>query len=146
MWMKKSKTISDQEFAQEFERGILRSAFVSTFWAVIQARKVETGFTLTQLADRLGINKSAISRWFSGTKPNWEISTIADIANALDVDVEVTVVDRHSNRRFGPAGEIRNPTRAPSTNRICVTSRRVSDGNSPSTDVVVTQIIRSEAA
>lgn len=106
MWMKSSKQSSKEALVQEFERGVLRSAFVSTFWAVIQARKAETGLTLSQIADRLGINKSAISRWFSGTKPNWEIDTIADIANALDVDVEVVVADRKSNRRFGPSGEI----------------------------------------
>ncbi|MGX7873918.1 helix-turn-helix domain-containing protein [Mesorhizobium sp. ORM6] len=144
MWMKSSKQSSKETFIQDFERGVLRSAFVSTFWAVIQARKAETGLTLSQLADRLGINKSAISRWFSGTNPNWEISTIADIANALDVDVEVVAIDRHSTRRFGPAGEIRySPIRVTGTNPVPV-GTHASDRNSPSTDVVVP--IRSEAA
>ncbi|MER8886280.1 helix-turn-helix transcriptional regulator [Mesorhizobium sp. M0633] len=139
--MKKSNKVSDQAFVQEFERGMLRSAFVSAFWAVIQARKAETGLTLSQLADRLGINKSAVSRWFSGTKPNWEIDTISDLAIALEVDVEVVVVDRKMNRRFGPAGEIQPLTLGAGT-----TPSSGQHPILPGTDTVSAVSIRLEAA
>jgi transcriptional regulator with XRE-family HTH domain len=107
MWTK-SKKVIDEKFIRDFERGVLRSAFVSTFWAVIEAKKVAEGFTLKQLADRLNINKSATSRWFSG-EPNWEINTVSDIARALDVEIKVTAVDRRNGRIFTPSGEQHTP-------------------------------------
>jgi transcriptional regulator with XRE-family HTH domain len=108
MW---TKSKSDLQFSRDFERSILRSAFVNVFWAVIVARKKDGGFTLKNLADRLGIGKSSVSRWFSG-EPNWEMNTMADIAHALDVTLNVEAVDRKTGKRFGPAGEITVPSDA----------------------------------
>jgi transcriptional regulator with XRE-family HTH domain len=89
----------------QFDRGMLRSAFVSLFWSVIQERRRRVGFALQSLADALGINKSAVSRWFSGpTQPNWTIDTIADLAHALDLDLEVRATDRQTGQVFTSSG------------------------------------------
>ena len=95
---------SKTEFDREYDRGMLRSELVSLFWAVISERKKEPcGFALQQLADKLGVNKSQVSRWFNST-PNWEANTVADIAAALGVDLQIVARDRHDGRMYSSSG------------------------------------------
>lgn len=95
---------TDQTFIEAYERGMLRSAFVSLFWGVISERKKQPGgYTLQQLADALGTNKAEVSRWFNGD-PNWTINTIAKLAHVLDVDIEIRAVGRSTGMVFTPAG------------------------------------------
>jgi transcriptional regulator with XRE-family HTH domain len=94
---------SDPKFLRAYDREMLRSAFVSLFWAVITERRKKRGYTLVQLAKQLGTNKAEVSRWFRG-QPNWTVGTIANIANALDVDLRVQAIDRFSGQIFTPAG------------------------------------------
>ncbi len=103
MWTISRNRPNDQ-FERDLDRGFLRSAFLSLFWAVFSAKKKEEKLTLTQLADTLGVNKSVVSRWFSGD-PNWRINTISDIANSLDIEIRVTAMDRATGRVFTPSGE-----------------------------------------
>lgn len=96
---------SDPKFTRSYERGMLRSAFVSLFWGIIMERKKRGGFTLQALAKALGANKGEVSRWFNGD-PNWTINTIANLASALDVDFQIMAVDRATGAVFSPAGLI----------------------------------------
>jgi transcriptional regulator with XRE-family HTH domain len=86
-----------------YDREMLRSAFVSLFWAIITERRKKGTFTLVQLAKQLGANKGEVSRWFKG-QPNWTVGTIANIANALNVELRIEAVDRVSGEVFTPAG------------------------------------------
>jgi transcriptional regulator with XRE-family HTH domain len=88
------KAPSHEERLREYDREMLRSTFVSIFWAAITERRKTGKFTLQSIADKLGIDKSAVSRWFSGDSPNWETDTIADIAGVLDLELDVTAVER----------------------------------------------------
>lgn len=88
----------------EYDRGMVRSAFVSLFWSIVCHKKERHGFTLKTLADKIGINKSSPSRWFSGGRPNWSLNTISDIANALDVDLSIEARDRKTGMVFTPVG------------------------------------------
>jgi transcriptional regulator with XRE-family HTH domain len=94
---------SDPKFLRAYDREMLRSAFVSLFWAVITERRKKRGYTLVQLAKQLGTNKAEVSRWFRG-QPNWTVGTIANIAHALNVDLRIEAVDRASGEVFTPAG------------------------------------------
>lgn len=102
MWTKSPK--SKDALLIGYDREMLRSAFVSLFWAVICYKKSHGGFALKTLADKLGINKSSPSRWFSGERPNWEVNTISDIAGALDVEIEIRARDRKTGVIFTPHG------------------------------------------
>jgi hypothetical protein len=104
MWMKRSNT--KEALLAEYNRGMLRSAFVSLFWSIIAYRKAHGRFALKMLADRIGVHKSSATRWFSDERPNWTVNTIADIANALDVELEITAVDRKTGVRFATHGMI----------------------------------------
>lgn len=103
MWMKKSKSAEPR---REYDREIFRSSVVSLFSNLIAIRRKQVGFTFTALAEKLGINKSAPSRWFAGDKPNWEANTMADIANALGVELEIYARDIKTGQRFAPYGPI----------------------------------------
>jgi transcriptional regulator with XRE-family HTH domain len=94
---------SDPKFLRAYDRAMLRSAFVSLFWAVISERRKKVGYTLVQLAKELGTNKAEVSRWFRG-EPNWTLGTIGNIAHALNVELRVEAVDRVSGEVFTPAG------------------------------------------
>lgn len=91
-----------------YERQMLRSAFQSLFWNVILTRKREDGFNFKALADKLGINKSYISRSFS-SPPNWQIDKLADMADALGVDLVVEARDRENPRVVYTASGTRRP-------------------------------------
>jgi transcriptional regulator with XRE-family HTH domain len=99
---------------QTFGRISLRSEFQSLFWNVLLARKRQGKFTLKALADKLGINKSYVSRSFS-SPPNWQIDKIYDMADALEVDLIVEARDRKNARVIYTASGIRDVVPAPAT-------------------------------
>jgi transcriptional regulator with XRE-family HTH domain len=94
---------SGPKFLRAYDRAMLRSAFVSLFWAVISERRKKVGYTLVKLAKELGTNKAEVSRWFRG-EPNWTLGTIANIAHALNVELRIEAVDRVSGEVFTPTG------------------------------------------
>jgi transcriptional regulator with XRE-family HTH domain len=77
--------------------------YESLFWGVIRERRRSGKCTLEALADAIGRDKSAVSRWFSG-EPNWELDTISDIAGALDLDIRIEARERSTDKRFAPEG------------------------------------------
>lgn len=101
MSMKRSKL--KKEFAMEYERGMLRSAFRSIFWAVIADRKKRGRFTFQSLGKAVGADKAKVSHWFNGD-PNWTINTIASLANALGLDLNISAVERSTGRIYTAAG------------------------------------------
>jgi hypothetical protein len=121
-------------FVREYDRLMLRSSFVSLFWAVIKERKRHGKFTLRSIADAIGRDKSTVSRWFSNDQPNWELDTISDLAWALDLNLEVTARARDTGTIFASTGPIagssdRSPLQAPAPSTI----------NSPVPKYVVTE-------
>jgi transcriptional regulator with XRE-family HTH domain len=102
--------VDDPKFERAYYRAMLRSAFLSMFWAVISDRK-KSGLTLISLAKAIGSSKHEISRWFNGD-PNWTINTIAAIAHALKLTLRVQAIDEHGNV-YGSSGSQSVPTKAP---------------------------------
>jgi transcriptional regulator with XRE-family HTH domain len=101
-WIKRQSP--KEKLLKAYDREMLRSAFASLFWVIISYRKSRDGFTLKALADKVGVNKSEPSKWFRGSRPNWTLNTVADIASALGVDVEVRARDRETGAVFTPSG------------------------------------------
>jgi DNA-binding phage protein len=104
-----SKT-DDPKFERAYYRAMLRSAFLSMFWAVISDRK-KSGLTLISLAKAIGSSKHEVSRWFNGD-PNWTINTIAAIAHALKLTLRVQAIDEQGHV-YGASGLQCVPTKAP---------------------------------
>ncbi len=86
-----------------YSRQMLRSAFVSMIQSVVESRRAN-GYTLQQLADDTDNNKSTVSRWFSDERPNWQLDTISDIAEALNIDLVLRVRDRETGAVHSPQG------------------------------------------
>jgi DNA-binding Xre family transcriptional regulator len=102
--MSPSKPKLSKEQLKEYDRLMLRSALVSLFWSVISDLKKRRGYKLQKLANDIGVDKSGVSRWFSGNKPNWTLNTVSDICNALNVDLLITAVDRETHAVYTPQG------------------------------------------
>lgn len=91
-------------FNKAFERGVLRAAFRSLFWAVINEKKKQPGgYKLVDLANMMSVSKHEVSRWFNGD-PNWTVNSLANIATALNVEIQVQAVDKATGRIITPAG------------------------------------------
>src|SRR5919108_2912339 len=100
--MSRSKPELTEAQLKEYDRQMLRASVVSLFWSVIADRKKRRGYKLQHLADKLGCDKSIVSRWFSGNAPNWTLNTIADLSNALNVELRVEAVDRETTTVHTP--------------------------------------------
>jgi DNA-binding phage protein len=101
---------NDPKFERAYYRAMLRSAFLSMFWAVISERK-KSGLTLMSFAKAVGSSKHEVSRWFNGD-PNWTINTIAAIAHALKLRLQIQAIDEHGNV-YGSSGPQSAPTKTP---------------------------------
>ena len=100
-----TKTRNDTDRLRAFNEEVLRAAYVSLFWAVVTERRKHGTFTLQSIAEKLNIDKSGVSRWFSGDPPNWELNTIAAVADALGIELqEPTAIDRATGVIFTPSG------------------------------------------
>lgn len=98
-----------QDRNRRFRRSMLRARFQSLFWAVFLDKKKKSKFSLTELADAIGIHKSYVSRSFT-KPPNWQIDKISDFADALNLDLEICAVDRATGEVFTPQGKRNNFT------------------------------------
>lgn len=98
------------ERRRKFAAELMESAFFGAFLLAIDARKSEQALTRSELGKRMGREKTGISKLLSGPR-NWQIDTISDLAEALDVRLEFALVDRlNSFRRFTATGtEFRTP-------------------------------------
>jgi hypothetical protein len=86
----------------DYDRMMLRSEFVSLFWAAMQ----DKGKKLKFLAKELRIDKSAISRWFSSSPPNWQVDTVSDIARVLDLEITITAKPRDGSPKLYTASGV----------------------------------------
>jgi transcriptional regulator with XRE-family HTH domain len=94
---------SDPKFLRTYDRAMFRSAARSLFWGIFAERRKETGITFESLAKAAGSTKHEVSRWFNGD-PNWTLNTMANIANALNVDLKLEAIDRATGKAFTASG------------------------------------------
>jgi transcriptional regulator with XRE-family HTH domain len=94
----------DYEQRRAFASEIIEAAFFGAFMVAIDARKNEENLTQAELAKRTGREKTGISKLLAGPR-NWKLSTISDLAEALDLRLEFVLVDQHfPQRRFTQTG------------------------------------------
>jgi transcriptional regulator with XRE-family HTH domain len=86
-----------------FKAAMLRTALSSAFEGVLKNKRNHGSLTLQSVAEAMGKNKSEISRWFSRNPPNWQISTIAALADCLNVSVDFRLVDQATGEVFTPS-------------------------------------------
>jgi transcriptional regulator with XRE-family HTH domain len=86
-----------------FKAAMLKVALSSAFQGVLKKKRNQSGLTLQSVAKAMGKNKSEVSRWFSRNPPNWQISTIAALADCLKVSVDFRLVDQETGEIFTPS-------------------------------------------
>jgi transcriptional regulator with XRE-family HTH domain len=131
----------DPKFEKAYYRAMLRSAFMSMFWAVISDRKRQ-GLTLISLAKAIGSSKHEVSRWFNGD-PNWTINTIAAIAHALKLKLVVQAIDEHGNI-YGSSGIQSPPAKTPIATSGVIMERSNVTRKPPGASVIRSDIASSE--
>jgi transcriptional regulator with XRE-family HTH domain len=95
--------LSPSQF-QEFSSHVMEREVFGAFMLAFDARRSESGMTQSQLAERLGKDKTGTSRLLSAPR-NWTIRTISDLSMALNVVVEISLRDRVEPARvFTAAG------------------------------------------
>lgn len=92
------------EFRRKFAAELLEASFFGALITAIGARKTELQMTQSELALKTGREKTGMSKLLSGPR-NWKLSTISDLAEALDLRLEFSFVDNlHPHRRFTATG------------------------------------------
>jgi len=87
-----------------FAAQVLEASFFGAFITAIDARKNETKLTQAELAERTGREKTGMSKLLAGPR-NWKISTMSDLAVALDLTLEFALRDRlNPMRKFTATG------------------------------------------
>lgn len=95
----------DDKFLREFSQQMLRAMVQSVFVSVFNEAKRTSKLSQSGLAKRLGINRSVISRNLSDP-PNWTVDKISDMAEALNVDIEIIARNRVSGQCHTARGVI----------------------------------------
>lgn len=89
---------------RDFLGETLARRIFGAIYAALILRKSDQGLTRAAIGDRTGRDKTGVSKILRGPG-NWTIKTISDMANALDLDVEVRFVDKYNEYRiFTPTG------------------------------------------
>ena len=52
---------------------------------IIRNKRIELGYTMKELAEKVGVNEATISRWESGDIANMRRNKIMALAHALDI-------------------------------------------------------------
>ena len=89
---------------REFLGITLARQIFGALYSAVEDRHTNHGLTRGELAERTGRDKTGVSKLLRGPS-NWTIRTISDVANGLELDVEITFVDRYDRlRAFTPTG------------------------------------------
>lgn len=100
-----------KNFDRDYARAMLRSEFVSMFVSALKFRKQrQPEFGVVALAKTIGKDKATLSRDLGGS-PNWGLDTVSDLANALQCDLLVELVDRETGARIRATGPVPAVTR-----------------------------------
>lgn len=102
--MTKKNDFKPDEHDRLVIEGVFESAVFSAFNNLVCARKEEGQLSKTIVSERMGVNKSVVTK-LTATSTNMKLHTVASMANALDADVLILLVDRRESRVFSAIGD-----------------------------------------
>jgi hypothetical protein len=83
---------------REFLGLLLSRSIFGALYSALTVRKTDLDLTRAEFGNRVGRDKTGVSKILKGPG-NWTIMKISDVANALDLDIEVYFVDRYNPQR-----------------------------------------------
>ena len=102
--------LSDQhgnydEEERAFLGELLARRIFGAIYSALIVRARDSGLTRKTFGDRIGSEKTSVSKLLK-SHGNWKTQRLSDVSNALDLDVEVCLIDRHNPYRvFTSRGE-----------------------------------------
>jgi len=97
---------TNSTYRSEIFRAGVMSALFSLFRSKQKRAKAKgEKYLLQDMAQAAGVTKSQASRWFSfNTVPNWQLSTLYQVCDALGADVDVRIVARETGEVHSASG------------------------------------------
>lgn len=95
---------------RELKLELFKNAVLSAVFSLFRSRQKQAAaqdqkYLMQDFANDAGATKSQISRWFKGgIAPNWRLSTLFDMAEALDGELRIEIVDRRTKEVHGASG------------------------------------------
>lgn len=88
------RELADPEARALFERELAKANAIATLLQTIEQARARRRLTKAEVARRVGSERSAISRLLAGKNANPTLNTLADLAAALDLEIELRVTER----------------------------------------------------
>jgi len=85
-----SQVTSDDERAA-FDRQVAKLVAQADLLTALEAEREAQGLTKQELADRIGVRRSVVSRLLSGKIVNPQLGTLADMAYALGIYFDIRI-------------------------------------------------------
>ena len=94
-----AKDIRDSEARAFFEKEYSKTVAVGELLRLLELARARQNLTKREVAERMDRKASAVSRLLSGEGGNPTLGTIADLAFALNLEIEVVVKNRPPRSR-----------------------------------------------
>ena len=88
------RELEDPEARALFERELAKANAIATLLRSIEQARERRRLSKAEVARRVGSERSAISRLLAGTNANPTFNTLANLADALDLEIELRVRER----------------------------------------------------
>jgi antitoxin HicB len=88
------RELADPQARAIFERELAKASAIATLLQSIEQARARRQLTKAEVARRVGSERSAISRLLAGKNANPTFNTLADLADALDLEIELRVKER----------------------------------------------------
>ena len=94
-----AEDLQDPSARAFFEKEYAKTVAVGELLRLLEMARARQNLTKRELADKMDRKASAVSRLLSGEGANPTLGTIADLAFALNLEIEVVVRDRPPRSR-----------------------------------------------
>ncbi len=89
-----ARELADPEARAIFERELAKATAIAMLLQSIEQTRERRRLSKAEVARRVGSERSAISRLLAGKNANPTFNTLADLADALDLEIELHVRER----------------------------------------------------
>jgi DNA-binding phage protein len=94
-----ARELADPNARAFFERELSKANAIATLMRTLDEARKRNDISKAEVARRVGSERSSISRLLSGREANPTLNTLADVADALDVEIEVRLKPRPAKSR-----------------------------------------------
>jgi DNA-binding Xre family transcriptional regulator len=94
-----AQTFTTEEERASYEREVAKLVAFAELLNIFDEARAGSNLSKTEVARRIGVKPSVVSRLLDGKARNVQLSTVADVADALDVYIEMRVRPQPKRRQ-----------------------------------------------